>query len=470
MKELLISRKTGFTVVLAVLFVGLLGIAQATVSVVQQLDWGAEAVQITADGQDGNGPDLLNAPNGDLMIVYSQWNLGAVQFSNPYFSLSTDGGTTWSAPAPILGTPNNTSQVFVEGTYDLDSVPHVVWIDFTPGNPFPTSRVFYARRVGGNWTAPETISSRNNTPIPSKHAEIVASAAQTLDVVWDEDDKLYHRRSTDGGATWQAQTAVPNVNAVTNEFKIATDGNGAVFAAWEQTSPGSEGGSDIFFSKYDGASWSSPVRLSVTEAEDNRAAFPTIAVSGANVYVAYSYRTDLTAIDAPQFVVTKQCGLASDCSDINNWSPPLNLSAKMFVNAEDPYFIVPDMAYDGSAPSVHAYYHGIPADAQGDPVGNNEAIFGRDSCQEWNVIDEATSLSERSGNPSLVARDRNLHLTYEQVTGGIETGSYRIMYNQAGFTADCTVEEPTPTPSATATVGPVPTRGPNDIMLPTIFK
>ncbi|MCA9980000.1 MAG: exo-alpha-sialidase [Anaerolineales bacterium] len=461
-----ISRKAIIAVAMAGLFVGLLGIAQATVSVINQLAWNT-AVQITTDTQNGNGPDMMVAPNGNMMIVYSQWVGNSASFSNPYFSQSTDGGQNWTAVAPILGTPNNISQVFVEGTYDAQSVPHVIWVDFTPGTPFPTSRVIYTRRAGNNWTTPTILSSRNDTPVPSKHAEIVASAAQTLDVVWDEEDKLYHRRSTDGGNSWGVAVAVPETNAVTNELRLATDGAGSAFAVWEQKAGGADGGTNIFFSKFDGASWATPIMISTNAVEVGKSAFPAVAVSATKVTVSYSYRLDTTSADAPQFVVTKSCLLTSNCSQIANWTSPQNISNKMFVNAEDPYFVVPDMAYDPSVPSVFAYYHGIPADGDGNPFGNNEAIFGRNSCLNWGEeIDQATPFNERSGNPAVAAQNRNVYLTYELVIGDTDTGKYRIMFNRAPFNEQCVVDEPTPTP----TTLPIPTRGPGDIMLPAIFR
>ena len=456
-----ISRKTILLIATVGLFVGLLGIAQATVSIVNQLAWDTP-VQITTDSQDGNGPSLMLAPNGDMMIVYSHWNLNSVQRSNPYFSLSTDGGENWSAPAPILGTPNNISQVFVEGAYDAQNVAHVAWIDLTNLN----SQILYARRAGNSWSAPQVLSPGPALPIPSKHVEIVASGTQTVDVVWDETEQLYHRRSTDGGLSWGAKTLIQSSNNVDNEVRIAADANG-VYVVWQQRSGGGEAGNNIFFSRYDGGSWSLPALISTNTVEKDQATYPAITVSSTAVHVTYSYSIDFTSPDAPQFVVTKQCALDADCSNSANWSSPTAISNQMFVNAEDPYFIVPDMAYDSSNPSVHAYYHGIPGDANGDPVGNNEAIFGRDNCQDWNAIDQVTQFDQRTGSPSLEASNGMMHLAYEEIVGGLDTGAYRILYNQAPFTADCTEVEGTPTPTP---VIPIPTRGPGDVLLPLISK
>lgn len=493
MRENLVRRKIAFMAVTVLLFLGLLGVAQATITVIQQLNWNADPIPITVANQFGNNPSLLVAPNGDLMIVYSQWTSSAVAFSNPYFSMSMNEGQTWSSPASILTTGNPTSQVFVSGAYDALNVAHVAWVDFTSAQPpnFPQSRVFYARRQGTSWTTPVQLAERTNSPIPIELVDVVATGTQTLDMVWNEEERLVHRRSTDGGVTWSNSEIIAGTNAVANKFKLSADVNGVVYLVWEQRTPGVAGGPNIFFSQLVSGLWSTPLLISADDDEENRATFPSTVVSNSSVHVAYAYRQIADQETSPMFVVTKRCPLTADCTDLANWSSRTSLPPRMFVNSTEPFFIVPDMAYDDSLPAVHLYYHGIPAGGDGQPIGNNEAIYGRDSCQEWLVVDQATETTVRSIKPALDARNGRLYLAYEQVSSVSGNTRISIFYKRADFARDdggscaptptpppsggptTTPSEPTITPAftpvPTITPSPVP-RGDNDVYLPSIAK
>lgn len=488
MKENLVRRKAVFMLIVASLFIGLLGIAQATITIIQQLNWSDTPVVITAANQSGNDPVLLLAPNGEMMIVYSHWNFGSVQFSNPFFSTSGNGGQTWSTTAPILSAPNNTSQVFMEGTYDALNVAHVAWVDFTPGQPFPQSRVFYSRREGTSWTTPTQLASQTNSPSPIELVDIVATGTDTLDMVWIEEEQLRHRRSTNSGASWSSTAQIAGTNAVANQVQLATDVNRVVYVVWEQRTGGQAGGPNIFFSQLADGAWSAPLLISTAADEQNKATFPAVTVSTSAVHVAYAYREDADSQTSPLFIATKRCPLTADCTALSSWSARTSLPPRMFVNADDPFFVVPDMVFDESVPAVHLYYHGILGDGSGNPVGNNEAIFGRDSCQDWQMLDQATSTDIRSIKPSIQARDGALFLAYEQVSSVSGETQIAIAYKRATFErsdggAPCSATptplpgqptlEPTITPGfpavPTITPSPVP-RSENDVYLPVIFR
>jgi hypothetical protein len=473
-----VSRKTIILAITAVLFMALLGVAQATLSTVTNLGWQDEPIAITSGTEKGNGPVMLVAPSGDLMVLYSRWSGNDVRFSKPYFRTSFNGGVSWANPAPIPSSNNNLSQIFVEGAYDEQSVAHVAMLEFTPANPFSTSVIFYTRRTSSVWSTPIEIMRRNDTPVPSKSVAIVSSGPQIIDIVWDEEERLRHRRSTDGGTTWSLVQNVAGIGGtanVENKVKMVGDGAGSLYVVWQQRTAGGGSGTNVYFSKYNGATWTTPIILSNADAERNGANAPVIVLAGDRVEVVYSYRTDTTLQTSPQFVVRRSCLLTTDCGQIGSWTASTNVSSRIFVNSADPFYVLSAVTYDGSIPSMFVYYHGIPSNAEGEPNGSNEAIFGKNSCDEWLAIDQATSLSQRTGNPSIAVYNKMVHIAYDLLEEGTVSGDYRVMYNRAPFTTQCVDNSPTATPPVilpTATNPPivVPTRGPNDILLPFTSK
>jgi hypothetical protein len=473
-----VSRKTIILAITAVLFMALLGVAQATLSGVNNLGWQADPLFITSGTDKGNGPVMLVAPSGDLMILYSRWTGNDVRFSKPYFRTSTNNGASWESAGLIPSSNNNLSQMFVEGAYDEQSVAHVAMLEFTPANPFPTSVIFYTRRTGNAWTTPIEIMRQTNLPVPTKSVAIVNSGPATLDIIWDEDDRLRHRRSTDGGVTWSVAQAVAGIGGtgnVENKVKMVGDGAGSLYVVWQQRAAGVGSGTNIYFSKYNGATWTTPIILSNNPQTDaNKSNVPVIAIAGNNIEVVYSY-TDTSVQSSPQFLVRRSCPLTADCGQVGNWNPSVNVSSRVFVNSADPFYVLSDLSYDGSIPGLFVYYHGIPSNAEGQPAGSNEAIFGTNSCEEWGSIDQVTSLAERAGNPSIAVHNKTVHIAYDLLEEGTVGGDYRVMYNRAPFTINCVDNSPTATPvvaQPTATHPPIviPTRSPNDVLLPYTSK
>jgi hypothetical protein len=217
---------------------------------------------------------------------------------------STNGGQSWSAPAPV-----NTDAA-VDARFDIfptlatdgagtwvatwQSRAHLL---FAPGEDL--GDVWAARSTdnGATWTAPAPISTS-----PTQHdwnPVVVAASPGTFVIAWGAyqvdpatDQEIYFTRSTDGGLTWSAQ-AVLNSDAATDlgQFgyqgndtypSLASDGAGTVVATWNRD------GSipwQIFVARSTdgGTTWSDPLEIQSSEPRGND--FPEIAYDGAGTWM-----------------------------------------------------------------------------------------------------------------------------------------------------------------------------------------
>ena len=75
-------------------------------------DGGGRPVRIDTISGDSVHPSLCAAKNGDLLVVYSR---GGRVAGDMRLSRSSDGGKTWSEPAPLAALPDATSYVYPGG-------------------------------------------------------------------------------------------------------------------------------------------------------------------------------------------------------------------------------------------------------------------------------------------------------------------------------------------------------------------
>ena len=120
----------------------------------------------------------------DQNRVYVLWNANEVKYGphRMFFAMSTDGGDTWSEPVDLSMAPAGANNVFPALVATGDGDVRVAWTDdrngFDPGGNDPTAR-------------------------------------------WN----TYYRRSTDGGATWSAETQLSAfVPGFTYKFNTPADG------------------------------------------------------------------------------------------------------------------------------------------------------------------------------------------------------------------------------------------------------
>lgn len=201
--------------------------------------------------------------------------------------------STWSPLAPLsgegaIGSPGGTHPVAADG-----DTTHVVWAQ--------RGDIHYRRsRDGGTtWEHAVRLTSSGSAQYP---CSLELSGAD-LHLVWPDSRngtwEVYHKRSTDAGATWGEDTRLtPGLDL----FRMGTAISGAtVHVAWASSSlvaptpAGTHTWGEIYYKRSvdRGATWEPDVRLTVPEASAMR---PGIAASGDSVHLIWFDRRDATAL------------------------------------------------------------------------------------------------------------------------------------------------------------------------------
>jgi hypothetical protein len=163
------------------------------------------------------------------------------------------------------------------------SAVHVVWRNNASGN----SEIYYKRSTdgGATWQAARRLTWN---PGDSNSPDVAADSGNAVHVVWRDDtpgnNEIYYRRSTDGGVTWQAAKRLTSTSGDGDCPAITTDSDGTIQLAW---SDDKSGDIEIYHvrSTDSGSTWSSAKRLTRTTAWKNA---PDIALdSDSGVHVVW---------------------------------------------------------------------------------------------------------------------------------------------------------------------------------------
>ena len=397
-------------------------------------DWDDEAPKLISIDQVGpdiaDRPYIAAAPNGNTLIIVYNRRMSAGNDKDPYFSRSTNGGQSWTSPAPIhisLGTAFNSLEVNLD--IDASDTGHAVWVE-------EDTKIRYSREP--NWG--------NNNPVPidevifqASSPQIIASGSNTLDIIWTAADsgnsQVFHRRSTNGGNNWSAENFVSpaNVEALYTDFAI--DDNGILHLVWEQTYVvNAQQGSYIYYTRGTPSgpsiNWSTPARIGDVSGDpdesgpiglhDRSARRPIILAADGRLHVAFTTHWQSSS----QWIHYVTC--SSACQNSQNWSDDTSISGKVVgANAIYPIDLVSDIFSVRGC--VHVYFHGIT-----DTLEDNELILGVNSCDNWASLgrDVVTQPQTQSLHTSAVLTDEFIHMVYEQ-TGN--QGTTRQIYYRRGL-------------------------------------
>lgn len=213
--------------------------------------------------------------------VYVVWHDSTPGNNEIYFDKSTDGGATWPAAQRLTNNAGSSEapRIAVSG-----SNVYVVWWDTTPGNV----EIYFKKSADGGvtWQAAQKLT--NNTG--SSYSPRIAVSGSKIYVVWWDNTpgnyEIFFKKSTDGGATWQAAQRLTNTAGDSQFPRMAINGSN-IYVVWSDNTSGSF---DVFFrrSSNGGATWQAAQNLS-NNAGSSRDA--VIAVSGSNVYIAWDDNT-----------------------------------------------------------------------------------------------------------------------------------------------------------------------------------
>lgn len=368
-------------------------------------DWETDppGILISVGANNGaKGPTIQHTTDGTaVLIAYNQEGESGFD-RDPYYSRSSDGGLTWSAPAFIYQSQGVDS---VQVTLALDpanGVAHAAWVE--------DMALVYANETGWPNTA-VPISSPN--PPGASDPMLIASAAGQLDLVWAEDEgqnpDIRFARSLDGGATWPIQETVATTTASSLTPDVVVDEQGLIHVVWQESVPPNM--TNILYSQGAAAglnvNWSAPAAITGDLTSVRQ---PRILTVGNELHVTYTTFTEGNQQWIHHIVCATQCSDPANWQDVGN---PISGQA-MGANASDPYEVASSLAYANEC--LYVYFHGTEPNSA---YPDNEVIAGVNSCDNWsaNGRDRVTDPQARAIFPSIGILGDRLFLTYEWVNG-----------------------------------------------------
>ncbi|HYN23292.1 MAG TPA: sialidase family protein, partial [Thermoanaerobaculia bacterium] len=199
-----------------------------------------------------------------------------------YYQRSIDGGVSWGPPARLTVAPGSSYNPSIAAQGDR---VHVAWWDTRGGAP----HVYHKRSLDGGATWEEdrqVVASPGSGAHPS-----LALAGDRVHIVYvdgrDGQSEVYYARSLDRGATWAVpmRLSAPPWNSYTPTVAAVGD---SVYVAWTDTRDQMQ--LDHFEEEYfrrsldGGATWEAEVRLTSDPASSWA---PSLAADGSDVWVAW---------------------------------------------------------------------------------------------------------------------------------------------------------------------------------------
>ncbi len=229
-------------------------------------------------------PQVVVDAGGNIDVVWSELVNGGGFASPVFFSQSSDGGATFSTPITVSGTTFFPS----DEKMAVDSRGNIYIVEnlHPTQNGGPDGDIWLAASSDGGATFSMINLSNNPGSDGPARARIALDSAGNINVVWVNQALLQvlFRRSTDGGATFSDPVNLANLSSgFINQPQIAVDTCGNISVAWDQnTNP--------FFnvlvsrSGDGGSTFSSPQTVSHDQGNSE---FPMIAVDSLDIYAVW---------------------------------------------------------------------------------------------------------------------------------------------------------------------------------------
>ncbi len=189
-----------------------------------------------------------------------------------YYKKSVNGGAAWTASQRLTSTAGVSKNPAI--AIDAWGNIHVVWQDSTPGN----SEIYYKKSTNGaaTWTANTRLTSNSGA---SEYPAIAVNSAGHLYVVWQDstpgNSEIYYKKSANNGDTWTASQRLTTTSGISEYPAIAINSSGHINVAWHDSTSGNY---EIYYKKSvnGGAAWTANKRLTYTSGISKN---PAIAVN-----------------------------------------------------------------------------------------------------------------------------------------------------------------------------------------------
>jgi len=202
-------------------------------------------------------PQLAIGLSGNLNVVWEDDANGGADIS---FSDSSDHGATFSLPESLSFHTGNSMNAQI--ATDLNGNIDVIWQNDSPGH----FDVFFSRSAdnGVTFSTPRNISNGSGE---AEDPQLGLDTKGNINAIWEDNTPsvfnpdIYFARSTDGGVTFSSPLNISNDSGISANPFLTVDVGGNINVAWEDDTPGNR---DIFFSRStnSGATFSAPLNLS----------------------------------------------------------------------------------------------------------------------------------------------------------------------------------------------------------------
>src|SRR6266446_1609018 len=211
-------------------------------------------IDLSADAADSANPQVATDAAGNIFVVWENDTAGALGI---LFSRSIDGGLTFSAP--VFLSMNMGGSVSPQMLVDLVGNINVVWEDDSVG----TADISYSRSAnsGISFSIPKSLSRNVGNSVD---AQIAVDLGGNINVVWENNSPgnfdVFYSRSADNGTTFSIPKNLSNDLGHSRNPQIAVDSSGSVNVLWADNVPPNFN-TDVFFVRSnDGGATFSAVR------------------------------------------------------------------------------------------------------------------------------------------------------------------------------------------------------------------
>jgi hypothetical protein len=211
-------------------------------------------LEVGIDAQSPGSAAIVGDDKGNLIIIYA----GTQDGDGVYFSSSSDGGSSWSAPELIFLAQNDQPLIFNLQMYKGQSGwLHVIWNNLDMGGQGRS--IYYTRTKIDNiqWSTPFKLADSQSgygvlTPTIIEYHGI-------LFALFNITPKIVMRLSNDEGGSW-VDPVVPfaNYTGVNGTLSLVVDGNSDLNLFFGQRIPGSPDIHGMWHSVWQIDNWSVP--------------------------------------------------------------------------------------------------------------------------------------------------------------------------------------------------------------------
>ncbi|HTD24707.1 MAG TPA: sialidase family protein [Terriglobales bacterium] len=179
------------------------------------------------------GPSLALDASGNIYVAWS----GVANFANGataiFFTRSTDGGSTFSTPVNVSGPQPAVGASGQSMILDSGGNVYLVWSGSFDNNSLTYGPVFFSLSSDGGATFSPPVQVSNDQ---TQRAQVAVDASGNIDVVWYESvngggghDPVFFSQSSDRGATFSTPITVSGDTFFPPEQQMTVDSQGNIY-------------------------------------------------------------------------------------------------------------------------------------------------------------------------------------------------------------------------------------------------